>query len=94
MLATQHYQFDPKMGGNVIEQNWRADDNYGMYRLYQEHPEYFVPNSVTNFRNTLIGSRAVKEQIEGIGTLIRFVSDHSTEISERFESARNEVVGA
>jgi TonB-dependent receptor len=64
VLATQHYQFDPKMGGNVIDQNWRADDNYAMYRLYQAHPEYFVPNTITNFRNTLIGPRAVKEQID------------------------------
>ena len=64
VLATQNYKFDPQMGGNVIEQNWRADDNYGMYRLYQQHPEYFLPNTVTNFRNKLIGARAIKEQID------------------------------
>lgn len=64
VLATQNYKFDPQMGGNVIDQNWRADDNYGMYRLYQQHPEYFLPNTITNFRNKLIGARAVKEQID------------------------------
>lgn len=64
VLATRYYRFDPRMGGNVIDQNWRADDNYGMYRLYLEHPEYFQPNTLTNFTNRLIGARAVKEQID------------------------------
>ncbi len=64
VLATTNYRFDPKMGGNVIDQNWRADDTYGMYRLYREHPEYFLPNTITNFTNRLTGSRAVKEQID------------------------------
>lgn len=64
VLATQNYRFDPQMGGNVIDQGWRADDNYGMYRLYQEHPEWFTPNTVTNFQNRLIGARSVKEQID------------------------------
>jgi iron complex outermembrane receptor protein len=64
VLATKNYHFDPQMGGNVIDQNWRADDTYGMYRLYQEHPEYFLPNTITNFTNKLIGARAVKEQID------------------------------
>lgn len=64
VLATSHYRFDPQMGGNVIEQNWRADDNYGMYRMYQEHPEWFTPNTVTNFQNKLTGARSVKEQID------------------------------
>jgi iron complex outermembrane receptor protein len=64
VLATQKYRFDPQMGGNVIDQNWRADDTYGMYRLYQEHPEWFTPNTVTNFTNRLIGARSVKEQID------------------------------
>ena len=64
VLATTKYRFDPKMGGNVIDQNWRADDSYGMYRLFQEHPEYFLPNTITNFTNTLIGPRAVKEQVD------------------------------
>ncbi len=64
VLATANYRFDPKMGGNVIDQNWRADDTYGMYRLYREHPDYFLPNTITNFTNRLIGARAVKEQID------------------------------
>ncbi|MES2692537.1 MAG: TonB-dependent receptor [Verrucomicrobiota bacterium] len=64
VLATQNYRFDPKMGGNVMDQNWRADDNYAMYRLYQEHPEYFTPNTVTNFQNKLISPRSMKEQID------------------------------
>jgi iron complex outermembrane receptor protein len=64
VLATQKYRFNPGTGGNIEEQNWRADDTYGMYRLYQQHPEYFLPNTITNFRNTLIGSRSVKEQID------------------------------
>jgi TonB-dependent receptor len=64
VLATQHYRFDPHMGGNVIDQGWRADDTYGMYRLYQEHPEWFTPNTVTNFRNQLTSGRSVKEQVD------------------------------
>jgi TonB-dependent receptor len=64
VLATQRYRFDPHMGGNIINLGWRADDTYGMYRLFQEHPEYFLPNTVTNFTNTLIGPRAVKEQVD------------------------------
>ncbi|MBL9189215.1 MAG: TonB-dependent receptor [Opitutaceae bacterium] len=64
VLATQRYRFDPHMGGNIINLGWRADDTYGMYRLFQAHPEYFLPNTVTNFTNTLIGARAVKEQVD------------------------------
>ena len=64
VLATQQYRFNPGTGGNIINQDWRADDTYRMYRLYQQHPEYFLPNTITNFRNTLIGARSVKEQID------------------------------
>ena len=64
VLATRNYHFDPQMGGNLSDLNWRADDNYGMYALFQQHPEYFTPNTVTNFTNTLTGPRAVKEQVD------------------------------
>lgn len=64
VLATQIYKFESGLGGNINSLGWRADDTYGMYRLYQEHPEYFRPDTVNDFTRSLTGPRSVKEQVD------------------------------
>lgn len=64
---TENYKFDFQLdgkGGNINAQNWRADDTYATYELFQEHPEYFKENTVGNFKNKLIGQRSINEQID------------------------------
>jgi len=65
--ATQHYVFHEDLGGkigNINSLGWRADDTYGTYTLFQQHPEWFVPDTFGNFTRTLIGPRSIKEQID------------------------------
>ncbi|HEY0947263.1 MAG TPA: TonB-dependent receptor [Opitutaceae bacterium] len=64
---TENYQFDLDLdgkGGNINAQNWRADDTYEMYRIYQEHPDWFRPDTVGNFMRRLSGPRYIREQID------------------------------
>ncbi len=63
--ATNNYQFQI-LGfdaGNFNEQNWRADSNYGTYDLFQQHPEYFVPDTVGNLQRQYLNNKRVKETI-------------------------------
>lgn len=64
VLATQIYKLESGLGGNINSLGWRADDTYGMYRLYQEHPEYFKEDTVDDFTRALTGPRSVKEQVD------------------------------
>ncbi|HEU5081102.1 MAG TPA: TonB-dependent receptor [Opitutaceae bacterium] len=64
---TQHYKFNIDLdgkAGNVNSLNWRADDTYATYRLYQEHPEYFKPDELGNFSRVLTGLRDLKEEVD------------------------------
>ena len=64
---TQNYKFDLGLGGkggNVTAQNWRADSNYGVYDIYTQHPEYFVPDTVGNLTRQLQNNKKISEEID------------------------------
>lgn len=64
---TQNYVFDFPLagrGGNISAQNWRVDDTYAAYRIFQEHPEYFRPDTVDNVRRRLVGQRNLDEKVD------------------------------
>ena len=63
--ATQNYNFGIVGfdAGNINQQNWRADSNYGTWDLYQQHPEYFVPDTVGNLQRDYLNNDRVKETI-------------------------------
>ena len=50
-------------GGNISEQGWRVDDTYALYKIYQEHPEWFSPSKAANLRRSLINRRDLAEDI-------------------------------
>ncbi|MCW4461098.1 TonB-dependent receptor [Sphingomonas sp. BT-65] len=62
---TQFYQFQIHGfdAGNMNAQNWRADNNYAMYDIYREHPEYFVPDTLGNLKRDLDNNKRVKEDV-------------------------------
>ena len=64
VLWTKNYRFDPHTGGNIASLGWRVDDVHGMNSLYQEHPEYFKPDTLGNFTRELTAPRSVQEQID------------------------------
>jgi iron complex outermembrane receptor protein len=63
--ATQNYKFEIHGfdAGNLNAQNWRADSNYGLYDIYKDHPEYFVPDTLGNLQRDLDNNKRVKEDI-------------------------------
>lgn len=64
---TENYAFDFDLdgkGGNINSLRWRADDTYAMYQVYQEHPDWFVPDTVGNFSRRLTGLRSIEEQVD------------------------------
>lgn len=50
--------------GNLNDQNWRADSNYGVYDLYQDHPDYFAPDTVGNLKRRLDNNKRIQEEID------------------------------
>lgn len=62
---TKNYQFGfASMGsGNVNQQGWRADSNYGMYDIFVSNPEYFVADEKGNLKRRLDNNKAIKEHI-------------------------------
>ncbi|WP_116811204.1 carboxypeptidase regulatory-like domain-containing protein [Steroidobacter cummioxidans] len=63
---TQHYNFaiNGFNAGNMNAQNWRADNNYAVYQIYQAHPEYFVPDTVGNLKRKLDNDKQVQEDVQ------------------------------
>lgn len=64
--ATQNYRFQI-LGfdaGNFNAQNWRADSNYGTWNLFQQHPEYFVADTVGNLTRQYQNNHRVRETID------------------------------
>jgi iron complex outermembrane receptor protein len=64
--ATQNYAlrilgFD---AGNFNAQQWRADNNYATWSLFQDHPEYFVPDAVGNLTRDYQNNHRVRETIK------------------------------
>lgn len=62
---TQNYKFQiiGFDAGNMNAQNWRADNNYALYDIYAQHPEYFVPDTVGNLKRRLDNNKRVQEEI-------------------------------
>ncbi|MGK6321183.1 TonB-dependent receptor domain-containing protein [Sphingomonas sp. DT-204] len=62
---TENYKFQiiGFDAGNLNAQNWRADSNYGMYDIYQAHPEYFAPDTIGNLKRRLDNDKRVEEDI-------------------------------
>ncbi|MBE7538579.1 MAG: TonB-dependent receptor [Opitutaceae bacterium] len=64
--ATTNYKFDLNLdgrGGNVTAQNFRADSNYGVYDIYRQHPEYFVPDTTGNLTRKFQNNKKISEDI-------------------------------
>jgi iron complex outermembrane receptor protein len=63
---TQHYDFEINgfNAGNMNAQNWRADSNYAVYDIYQDHPEYFVPDTVGNLKRKLDNNKRIQEDVD------------------------------
>jgi len=50
--------------GNMNDQNWRANNQYATYDLYEEHPDWFVPDTRGNLKRKLDNDNRVKEDIQ------------------------------
>lgn len=64
--ATQNYKFDLNLdgrGGNVTAQNFRADSNYGLYDIYTQHPDWFVPDTTGNLTRQFQNNKKINEEI-------------------------------
>lgn len=62
---TQNYSFQIHGfdAGNLNAQNWRADSNYAVYDIYQQHPDYFTPDTYGNLKRQLDNNKKVGEEI-------------------------------
>jgi TonB-dependent receptor len=60
---THNYIFDYKYG-NVSEQNWRADSQYELGRLYMAHPEWFQYDNIRSYARNMLRSRDASESIK------------------------------
>lgn len=62
---TQNYRFQIHGfdAGNLNEQNWRADSNYAVYDIYEQHPDYFTPDAYGNLKRQLDNNKKVGEEI-------------------------------
>jgi iron complex outermembrane recepter protein len=56
--------FDPKVGGNMTQLNLPYVDPTKMQKLYLDHPDWFIPDTVGNYRTALTAPRGVKEQVD------------------------------
>ncbi len=63
--ATQNYAFKIHGfdAGNLNDQHWRADSNYGVYDIYAQHPDYFVPDTVGNLKRQLDNNKKIGEEV-------------------------------
>jgi len=88
---TQNYHFGiiGFNAGNMNAQNWRADNNYAVYDIYREHPEYFVPDAVGNLKRRLDNDKRIQEQIDAayIEAQTR-VGDARFDVGLRYEKTR------
>ncbi len=62
---TQNYQFGfvGLDAGNLNAQHWRADNNYALYDIYREHPEYFVADTLGNLKRQLDNDKRIEEEV-------------------------------
>lgn len=62
---TENYQFGflNLDAGNVNSQNWRADNNYAMYEIYKENPEWFIPDTLGNLKRIFDNNKRIQEAV-------------------------------
>ena len=58
------FEFVGMNAGNVNQQNWRSDSNYGTYDLFVAHPEYFEADTVGNTQRLLASHTNVEERVD------------------------------
>ncbi|WP_157132632.1 TonB-dependent receptor domain-containing protein, partial [Novosphingobium nitrogenifigens] len=44
-------------------QNWRADNNYATWTLFQQHPEYFTADTVGNLQRRYLNDHRIRETV-------------------------------
>jgi len=64
--ATDHYVFAIKGfdAGNFNAQDWRTDSNYATWSLFQQHPDYFAPDTVGNLQRQYLNNHRIRETID------------------------------
>jgi TonB-dependent receptor len=60
----QVMNFDPKVGGNMTQLNLPYVDPTKLHNVYVDHPDWFIPDAVGNFRTALTAPRGLKEQVD------------------------------
>ncbi|TCS18420.1 TonB-dependent receptor [Caulobacter sp. BK020] len=62
---TQNYSFKIHGfdAGNLNDQNWRADSNYAVYDIYEQHPDFFTPDTYGNLKRQLDNNKKVGEEV-------------------------------
>jgi TonB-dependent receptor len=60
----QVMNFDPKVGGNMTQLNLPYVDPTKLRDIYVAHPDWFIPDTVGNFRTALTAPRGLKEQVD------------------------------
>jgi TonB-dependent receptor len=62
---TRNYNFQIQGfdAGNLNAQDWRADNNYAVYDIYKDHPDYFTPDIVGNLKRRLDNNKKVGETV-------------------------------
>ncbi|WP_395396978.1 TonB-dependent receptor [Novosphingobium sp. BL-8A] len=89
--ATQNYQFGIVGfdAGNLNAQNWRADSNYATWALFQQHPEYFVADTVGNLQRDYLNNKRVRETItSGYGEIQGEFHKLRFDLGLRYEATR------
>lgn len=86
--ANQNYQF--KIigfdAGNINDQRWRSDSNYATWSLYQQHPEYFVADTIGNLQRQYLNDKRIKERITaGYGELQGQLGKLKLDLGLRYE---------
>ena len=60
----QRVGFDPKIGGNMGALNLPYVDGTKLQKVWIDHPTWFVPDTLTNFRTAFTAPRGLKEQVD------------------------------
>jgi iron complex outermembrane receptor protein len=60
----QRMNFDPKVGGNMTQLNLPYVDPTKLRDMWVANPQWFIPDTVGNFRTALTAPRGLKEQVD------------------------------
>src|SRR5690606_20829050 len=75
--------------GNMNEQGWRADNNYAMYDIFKEHPEYFEADVVGNLKRRLDNNKRIQENVDAAYVEVETrVGDARFDLGLRYEQTR------